>query len=193
LVIVPKLLIGLLICAIIVLGAAILTITPLDGIGLLVLVLLIIPLWRMAFDFLEWWNERYIITNLRVIQTTGIFNKHVIDSSLEKVNDVVLDQSVLGRLLGYGDVEILTASEAGINLLKRISNPVRFKTEMINQKEAMGQVETFEGKAQRVLSATAPTAGDVPELIAELDELRQKGIISQEEFDKKKAELLAKL
>ena len=38
-----------------------------------------------------------------------------------------------------------------------------------------------------------PAKGDIPDLIAELDELRQKGIISEEEFQTKKTELLARL
>jgi uncharacterized membrane protein YdbT with pleckstrin-like domain len=160
---------------------------------LLPLVLLVVPFARIGLRALIWWNERYIITNRRVIQTEGVINKHVIDSSLEKVNDVVLVQSVLGRMLGYGDVEILTASEIGVNRFERIAGPVRFKTEMLNQKEDMGRLDEFGRKAGRTLEAPPPTAGDVPELIAELDELRQKGIISEQEFAQKKQELLGKI
>ena len=160
---------------------------------LLPLVLLLIPFLRMGFKIVKWWNESYIITNRRVIQTEGIINKHVIDSSLEKVNDVVLNQSVLGRMLGYGDVEILTGSEIGVNSLKRITEPVRFKTEMLNQKEGMNEMDAFESKAKRTLSAAAPSAGDVPELIGELDELRKKGLITDAEFQAKKAKLLSQI
>lgn len=161
--------------------------------ALLLLLLLVIPLARYGIRLLKWWNEQYIITNRRVIQTEGMFNKHVIDSSLEKVNDVVLSQSAVGRILGYGDVEILTASEIGVNRLDRISGPVRFKTEMLNQKEDLGRLDEFGRKAERVLGAVPPTTGDVPELIAELDELRKKGIISETEFEHKKQELLRKI
>jgi uncharacterized membrane protein YdbT with pleckstrin-like domain len=160
---------------------------------LLPLVLLVIPFARMGIRALNWWNERYIITNRRVIQTEGVINKHVIDSSLEKVNDVVLVQSALGRMLGYGDVEILTASEIGVNRFERIAGPVRFKTEMLNQKEDMGTRDELGRRAERTLDAPPPTAGDIPELIAELDELRRKGIISEQEFAQKKQELLGKI
>jgi uncharacterized membrane protein YdbT with pleckstrin-like domain len=157
------------------------------------LVLLLIPFLRMAFKIIKWWNESYIITNRRVIQTEGIFNKHVIDSSLEKVNDVVLTQSALGRILGYGDVEILTASEIGVNRFERISGPVRFKTEMLNQKEDMGKLDDFGRRADRTLDAPPPSAGDIPELIAELDELRRKGLISEQEFAEKRQKLMGRL
>jgi uncharacterized membrane protein YdbT with pleckstrin-like domain len=160
---------------------------------LLPLVLLIIPLARLAIRFLNWWNEQYIITNRRVIQTEGVINKHVIDSSLEKVNDVVLNQSMLGRVLGYGDLEILTASEIGVNRFDHITHPVRFKTEMLNYKQNLGMVDEFGRKAERTLGTPTPTGGDIPELIAELDELRKKGIISEQEFQEKKQELLRKI
>lgn len=160
---------------------------------LLPLALQIIPVVRFGLRLLNWWNEQYVITNRRVIQTEGVINKHVIDSSLEKVNDVVLSQSVLGRMLGYGDVEILTASEFGVNRFERITRPVLFKTEMLNQKEDLGALDDFGRRAKRILDAPPPSAGDIPELIAELDELRQKGVITQQEFEQKKQELLSKI
>lgn len=160
---------------------------------LLPLVLLLIPFLRMGLRIIKWWNESYIITNRRVIKTEGVINKHVIDSSLEKVNDVVLTQSALGRILGYGDVEILTASEIGVNRFERISGPVRFKTEMLNQKEDMGKLDDFGRRADRTLDAPPPSAGDIPELIAELDELRRKGLISEQEFAEKRQKLMGRL
>ena len=156
-------------------------------------IIALVPLWRLVSDWLHWSNDLYVVTNRRIIQAQGIINKHVIDSSLEKINDVVLTQSALGRMLGYGDLQILTGSEIGVNLLRRIAEPVRFKTEMLNQKEAMGQMNVFEARAQRTLAAAPPTAGDVPELIAELDELRKKGLITDAEFQDKKAKLLSQI
>jgi membrane protein YdbS with pleckstrin-like domain len=194
LVIGPKLLLWIVVALLICLVTLVLSIaTPLDGVALVLLLALAFPFWRIMVDLLNWWNEQYVITNRRVIQLEGIINKHSIDSSLEKVNDVVLEQSALGRMLNYGDVQILTASEFGVNLFRRIAHPVRFKTEMLNQKEALGDLDVFEGRAKRVLGQEAPSQGDIPELIAELDELRKKGIITDEEFQDKKKALLEKI
>ena len=119
-----------------------------------------------------------------MIQISGVFNKRVIDSSLEKVNDVKMVQSFFGRLFDYGDIEILTASELGVNLFKRIGNPVKFKTAMLNAKEELG----FDG------GGSHPQRGeDIPAQIAELDVLRKKGILTDAEFQQKKTELLAKM
>ncbi len=152
----------------------------------LLLVLLLYPGFSFLRKFLEWWNEEYMVTNRRVIQVEGVINKHVIDSSLEKVNDVVLDQSYLGRLLNYGDIEIMTASEIGVNKLHNIGRPVRFKTEMLNQKQALGDIERY--------GERRPQAGDdIPSLIAELDHLRKQGVLTEAEFQAKKTELLSKI
>ncbi|HEX9029990.1 MAG TPA: PH domain-containing protein [Anaerolineales bacterium] len=157
-------------------------------------ILLIIPVIAIVRDILIWHNREYIISNLRVIQVSGMFNKNVIDSSLEKVNDVKMDQSVLGRMFNYGDVEILTASELGVNLFQRIQDPVRFKTTMLNAKERL-EHEGSQLFADQTPKPQSQPSGpmDIPAMIGQLDSLRQKGILTEEEFQKKKAELLAKL
>ena len=63
----------------------------------------------------DWSAQDYLVTNRRVIKVEGILNKHSADSSLEKINDAVLDQSIFGRMLGYGDLDILTATEESVD------------------------------------------------------------------------------
>jgi uncharacterized membrane protein YdbT with pleckstrin-like domain len=139
----------------------------------------------MTIDILHWSNRQFIITNRRVIQISGVFNKDVGDSNLEKVNDVKMSQSAMGRIFGYGDIEILTASELGVNIFKQIDEPIHFKTAMLNAKEQYDR--GLEG------DEPVPHAGDIPAMIFRLDELRIKGIITEDEFLRKKNDLLAKL
>jgi uncharacterized membrane protein YdbT with pleckstrin-like domain len=148
------------------------------------LLLALFPVFGMLRDVLIWYNRQYIVTNRRVIQISGVINKNVVDSSLEKVNDVKMSQSFFGRIFDYGNVEILTASELGVNQFQRIGDPVHFKIAMLNAKEKLG----FEEDAHY-----AKPADDIPALIAKLDELRKQGIVSEEEFQAKKGELLAKM
>jgi len=150
------------------------------------LVLVLVPLAGMVRDFLVWYNRQYIVTNRRVIQISGLFSKDVVDSSLEKVNDVKMSQSFFGRLFDYGDIEILTASEVGANVFRSIGEPVKFKTAMLNAKERLGFDDEMGVQAARA-------ANDIPSLIEGLDELRKKGILSEEEFQQKKTELLSKM
>ena len=174
-------------------------------IGWLAIVIALVPAAELVRIFLDWLFERYIITNRRVMQVSGIINKRVSDSALEKVNDVELRQSIVGRLLGYGTVSIITGSDIGVNRFRRISNPVRFKREMLNAKEGLHGEATAEeenvppsGPPDGAIEDAAPViesgaSASIPDLIAELDELRQQGILSEEEFQAKKKELLDRL
>jgi len=148
------------------------------------MILVIVPLLGMLRDIVVWRNQAYLVTSRRVIQISGVLGKDVVDSSLEKVNDVKLSQSFFGRMFGYGDIEILTASELGVNLFHQIDHPVEFKTAMLNAKEKLG----FEEFGMAVQAAE-----DIPAMIEKLDVLRRRGVLSETEFQQKKAELLAKM
>jgi hypothetical protein len=173
------------------------------AIGWIAIVVALVPAVEVVRISLDWLNERYIITNRRVMEIKGIINKNVSDSALEKVNDVKMRQSMVGRLLGYGTVEIITGSDIGANSFRRISNPVRFKREMLNAKERLHEAVP-PAKRDEVLpladatesitpESGAQAATTIPDLIVELAELRQQGLITEEEFQAKKKELLDRL
>jgi len=166
----------------------------------------LIPLFELVRGILDWLNERYIITSRRVIEIRGIFNKLVRDSALEKVNDVELKQSFVGRLLKYGTVEIITGSDVGVNVFHRISNPVKFKRAMLNAKEMIhtrALDENVPVPAAPVPQATAPaptpaagtsaSVGSISDRLTELTELWQKGVINEAEYQAKRKELLDQL
>jgi hypothetical protein len=170
--------------AMLILGLALLMLPATwTSVAVIALILSIFPLVDTVRICLDWYNERYVVTNRRVMLIKGIINKHVSDSALEKVNDVVLTQSMVGRLMAYGDVEIITGSDIGVNLFKRIARPVDYKREMLNQKEDLSKREE-----------TPPAdEDDVPELLEKLNELRQRGILTDAEFEAKKQQLLDQL
>jgi len=174
----PELLLILLILVGVTTAWAALPIASLSAFGYL---LLILPLISMGRDLLIWWNHKHVVTTRRVIHMAGVISKNVTDSSLEKVNDVKMEQSALGRMFGYGDIEVLTASEYGINRFTRIAKPIRLKTVMLNAKANMDKEEP----GAQVM--------DIPTLIAELGKLHEQGVLSETEFSQKKAELLAKI
>jgi membrane protein YdbS with pleckstrin-like domain len=154
-------------------------------------ILLLIPIATGTRDFLNWSNHQFIITNHRVMQISGIFNKSVIDSSLDKVNDIKMDQSAMGRMFGYGDIEILTASELGVNLFKKIDNPVKFKSALINAKAYLEHAGEM-GPVPAPVPVPENKA-DIPVMISKLADLRTQGVLTEEEFQQKKSELLSKL
>jgi flagellar biosynthesis protein FliQ len=103
-------------------------------ISLVGLVLIVIGVLEFLFRWWQWSNQDYVVTNRRLLKVTGIFNKHSADSSLEKINDAILDQPMLGRMLNYGDLSILTAAEEEVDKYHMLRDPKEFKKVMLTQK-----------------------------------------------------------
>src|SRR5262245_30877263 len=158
-------------------------------------VISVIVLISAFLDYLRWNNEQYIVTDQRVIQIRGIFSKAVIDSSLDKINDIELRQSWIGRIFGFGDIEILTASEIGINSLHKIAHPLEFKRAMLEAKQEHSRGYGYLDP-QAVAAYVQPAAGpqnDIEQTLRKLDDLRDQGLLSQAEFEAKKRELLSRI
>src|SRR3954449_12421947 len=87
-----------------------------------------------GWTILRYMNQEYVLTNRRVIQVEGVLNRTATDSSLEKINDAVLTQSIFGRLFGFGDLAVLTAAESGIERMHMLRDPIAFKKTMLDAK-----------------------------------------------------------
>ena len=147
------------------------------------------------FDYLRWNNEQYIVTDQRVIQIRGVLNKDVIDSSLDKINDVELRQSWLGRMFDYGTIEILTASDVGINQMRRIAHPLDFKRAMLEAKHHFNRGFGYFDPGMVAYSQPAPpnTPPDIQQTLQKLADLRDQGLLSVDEFEAKKRDLLNRI
>jgi uncharacterized membrane protein YdbT with pleckstrin-like domain len=155
----------------------------------LLLVLLVgslIPLGRALYKFLIWRREEYVVTNHRIIQVEGLLNKRTFDSSLEKVNDVQMKQSVFGRLFGFGDIEIITGSDIGVNKLWGIANPFEFKRALLEAKIAVEQPMYM----RRSSDQREEDGFEAARLLAALTDLRDSGVISAEEYELRRRQLL---
>jgi hypothetical protein len=176
-----------------------------DVLGWVTIAAIVISLLWLAQVYITWYSQDYLITNRRVVKVEGILNKRSADSSLEKINDAVLEQNVLGRVLNYGDLDILTAADVAVDRYRMLNRAPEFKRTMLNEKHAL------EGEMNRPLPSpplrSAPTAvappppqqrrdmsaDEVTRALAGLADLRDRGAISPEEFEAKKADLLARL
>ena len=185
--------------------------------GWIVLALFIGGIAVAVWTALRYINQEYVLTNRRVIQVEGVLNRNSTDSSLEKINDAVLSQSVFGRMFDYGDLTVLTASEAGIDKMHMLRKPIAFKKAMLDAKHEfevdMERSGWQPGPPIRD-AALAPTAGgttaaaaaaspappapradpdEVTRTLASLADLRDRGAITPEEYELKKADLLSRL
>ena len=212
-----------------------------DGILTIVAVVaLVAAAGAVAFVLWDWRNQEWLITTRRVIRAEGVLNKAMSDSSLEKINDARLDQSLFGRIFGYGTLDILTAAEevggSTVADFPMIADPVQFKKAMLDQKEMLERPDLAPPRYQRPAGApemqraepmppragsdrvavrgdeeervpgAAPAASGVAEpaagrssaddLAATLERLaglRDKGLITADEYEAKKRDLLERM
>src|SRR5512146_3505466 len=108
-----------------------------DILGWITLILFVGGLVMLAWSWLRYQNEEYIITNRRIIHAEGVINKKATDSSLEKINDLMITESLFGRIFGFGDLDVLTAAETGIERLRMIRNAMDFKKAMLDAKHEL--------------------------------------------------------
>jgi len=191
-----------------------------DAVGFVVFAGFVVAIAWLIRVYWNWWAQDYIITNRRVLKVEGIINKRSADSSLEKINDAVLEQNLVGRILNYGDLDILTAADDAIDRYRMLDGAPGFKREMLNQKhELEGEFSrptspplraaaapgppappapaAPSGPAGPSLASAAPanpmTPDEVTRTLAGLADLRDRGAITDAEYERKKAELLARL
>jgi len=207
---------------------------------------LVASLAYLGFVIWDWRNQEWLITTRRVMRAEGVLNKSVTDTSLEKINDARLDQSFLGRIFGFGTLDILTAAEefGGGNVadFPMIADPVTFKKAMFDQKHALenpdlapppryrssappemrpaepmppragsdqvavhqegapplpasAEAAAVAAEASQV-APPAPTrtpADELGETLERLAELRDRGLITAEEYETKKRDLLERM
>ncbi|HLJ00427.1 MAG TPA: PH domain-containing protein [Bradyrhizobium sp.] len=81
--------------------------------------------WTVTAWFHRWTTETDV-TNLRVVHKSGFIQRRTFEMSLDKVESVDVNQSILGRLLNYGDVTILGVGE-GRETIATIASPLKFR------------------------------------------------------------------
>jgi uncharacterized membrane protein YdbT with pleckstrin-like domain len=89
-----------------------------------------------VLDYLKWHNDCVVLTNRRMMRFEGLFNRHMVESVLDKINDVTLNQTFWGRVFGYGDVTVLTAAESGIQEMRNIAKPIEFKQALFHARSS---------------------------------------------------------
>jgi uncharacterized membrane protein YdbT with pleckstrin-like domain len=162
-------------------------------IGLIIsLLLVLIPMYL----YLEWKHNLWAVTSLRVIDESGFFSRYSKESPLDKINNVEYDQTLWGRIFGYGDVDIQTAAEMGETTYMLIHHPKLLKDTITHAQEEYkkGQINNQAAQlAQAIAKNTAaaqPTQQMIADELGKLFELLQKGAITQEEYTIQKDRLM---
>jgi len=86
----------------------------------------IVALYKTLTAWFHRWTTETDVTNLRVVHKTGFIKRRTFEMSLDKVESVDVGQSILGRILNFGDVTILGVGE-GKETISTIASPLAFR------------------------------------------------------------------
>jgi uncharacterized membrane protein YdbT with pleckstrin-like domain len=150
--------------------------------------------------YFSWKVSIWVVTNYRVIDEAGLLNHFAKESPLEKINNVSYDQSVWGRILNFGHVKIQTAAQIGATDYFNVHGPKRLK-DTITLAQAEFQNIQLANQAQHMATAmgiqagevkysSGSTSGGIASELEKLHQLKQQGIITEEEYNKAKNKLL---
>ncbi len=72
-------------------------------------------------------TTEFAVTDLRVIYKTGLLGRHTLEMNRSKVESVDVDQSVLGRLMGYGTI-VVRGTGGSLEPIRHVAEPLTFRT-----------------------------------------------------------------
>jgi len=157
------------------------------------LLLVVVFVGYFIYKIIQRSNNLWIVTNLRVIDEYGVFSNNTKESPLDKINNVSYLQSFLGKIFGYGNVQIQTAAEIGSTTYFSVENPKELKDTITQMQEEykLYQIKKQANEFANVMAAAQQNnKTDVAAELEKLYELKQKGILTEEEYNNRKTKIL---
>lgn len=147
---------------------------------ILLAVIVICAVWTLV-RYVTWVTTHFAVTSHRLIFRSGVLSKVGVEIPLERVNNVNFHQTIFERLIGAGDLLIESAGSDGRQRFTDIRHPGRVQNLIHAQIEA---------KSDRRLASTSEGAVDLASQLERLAALRDRGVLTAEEFDAQKRRLL---
>ena len=171
-------------------------------------VLLAVLTWKTEV----WLHVNLVLTNYRLIYRVGVLSRSAWEIPLSSITDISLSQTVVGRAIGLGDLVIKSYSQSGQTPYFGLRHPNQLKQKILEQIHKATGAAAGEGpraiaeEVARTIERTQPTHeitavpperpplySEIVDQIERLEELRRRGVLSDEEFQKAKDGLLSRL
>jgi uncharacterized membrane protein YdbT with pleckstrin-like domain len=110
-----------------------------DNVSVWILIIGLLSFGYFGYKYFERRFDIWVVTNIRIIDEQGVFSISAKESPLEKINNVTYHQSVTGRILKFGDIEIQTAAEMGSTTYHKIARPNELKDAITTAQEEYKQ------------------------------------------------------
>jgi len=163
------------------------------AIGTYGLLLVLVVICYFIYKIIERNNNIWAVTNLRVIDEYGVFSNNTKESPLDKINNVSYSQSFWGKIFGYGNVQIQTAAEIGSTTYFAVEYPKELKDTITQMQEEYKQYQVNKQTTELASAIVAGQQNNRTDVAAELEklyELKQKGILTEEEYNNRKKKIL---
>lgn len=83
-------------------------------------------------SLIDRWSSEFAITNRRVIIKIGLISRHVLEMNLSKVESINVDQTVMGRMMGYGTITVIGTGGTR-ELFHKIADPMEFRRQFLSR------------------------------------------------------------
>jgi uncharacterized membrane protein YdbT with pleckstrin-like domain len=152
----------------------------------------------LGVKYLQWNFTHFVVTSDRVVFRTGVLGKRGVEIPLDRINNINFSQNLWERVIGAGDLAIESAGRDGQSVFSDVRHPDGVQQEIYRQADARDQRRRGPVTAPAPAPAPAPAAASrvdasIPQQLEELAGLRDRGIITPEEFETKKAQLLERM
>jgi uncharacterized membrane protein YdbT with pleckstrin-like domain len=137
--------------------------------------------------YVRWASTSLVVTNCRLISRAGVFTRNGREIPLPALTDISYRQSLFERVIGAGDVLLESAGRQGHEVFPDLPRPARI------QQAIAAQLDRPRRPSAAVPAADGAEGWSIPAQIEQLDALRQRGLITDAEFEAKKTQLLDRL
>lgn len=123
----------------------------------------VVGLIMFIVSYVQWRAEQYILTNERVIHTWGIINKNEAAVPLDKINDIGTHQTLLGRFMNFGTLQLQTGNEHP-ETMEYLVQPFDFKRKILDAKNRFyGDASDYAPGGR--YSGPTDDEGEVPQIV----------------------------
>jgi membrane protein YdbS with pleckstrin-like domain len=151
------------------------------------LVVLVLAAGWMLRRYVRWTSTRLVVTTSRLIRRTGVLSRTGREIPLAALTDVSFRQTLWGRVIGEGDLLLESAGRDGREVFPDLPHPADI------QREIAYQVDQLRRQNAGPPPGARPAAFSISDQIEQLDGLRRRGLITEDEFEAKKIQLLDRL
>jgi uncharacterized membrane protein YdbT with pleckstrin-like domain len=186
---------GLVVVLLLLMTSAVSTDWLADVLWFITVIALITWVVNTIYQYVQWKTTQFAVTDQRVAYQSGVIRRSGVSIPLNRINNVNFDQSMIARMLNNGVVIVESAGETGDSVFENIPDPESVRSLIFAQVEADETADSERDAAAlaRILkeqNVDGPAAQSAQDRLKELEGLHAQGLVSDDEFDVKRKQIL---